>query len=214
MRFISWLVVVGSAVCAAHGAKEATRSLADCSVYACAAAPLLQVMELDPGNAWAVKTVAKLTPEVQVCLACQQQQLPAATARIALCRIDFPGCRWLPQFGKVLGAGQQPASNQSVSVCHNSWFTFLSLMLSICVRPVSCLIKKGERPACNSPTSRLLLVIMSCLQARQEKMKDEMLGKLKELGNSLLGKFGLSLDNFKAEQDPATGGYSIKFNQS
>jgi hypothetical protein len=52
------------------------------------------------------------------------------------------------------------------------------------------------------------------LQARQDKMKDEMLGKLKELGNSLLGKFGLSLDNFKAEQDPATGGYSIKFNQS
>lgn len=52
------------------------------------------------------------------------------------------------------------------------------------------------------------------VQARQEKLKEEMLGKLKDLGNSLLGKFGLSLDNFKAEQDPATGGYSIKFNQS
>jgi hypothetical protein len=38
-------------------------------------------------------------------------------------------------------------------------------------------------------------------------------GKLKDLGNSLLGKIGLSLDNFKAEQDPATGGYSIKFVQ-
>jgi hypothetical protein len=38
-------------------------------------------------------------------------------------------------------------------------------------------------------------------------------GKLKDLGNSLLGKFGMSLDNFKAEQDPATGGYSIKFVQ-
>jgi hypothetical protein len=31
---------------------------------AAAAAP--QVVELDPGNAWAVKTVEKLTPEVQV----------------------------------------------------------------------------------------------------------------------------------------------------
>jgi hypothetical protein len=39
----------------------------------------------------------------------------------------------------------------------------------------------------------------------------EMLGKLKELGNSLLGKFGLSVDNFKAVQDPATGSYSISF---
>ena len=39
-------------------------------------------------------------------------------------------------------------------------------------------------------------------------------GKLKELGNSLLGRFGLSLDSFAAEKDPETGAYSIKFNQS
>lgn len=39
-------------------------------------------------------------------------------------------------------------------------------------------------------------------------------GKLKDLGNTVLGKFGLSLDNFKAEKDPATGSYSIQFNQS
>ena len=40
-----------------------------------------------------------------------------------------------------------------------------------------------------------------------------MVGKLKELGNSLLGRFGLSLDSFAAERDPETGAYSIKFNQ-
>ncbi len=44
-----------------------------------------------------------------------------------------------------------------------------------------------------------------------ESQKDEMLGKLKELGNGLLGKFGLSLDNFKATKDPNTGSYSIAF---
>ena len=40
-------------------------------------------------------------------------------------------------------------------------------------------------------------------------------GKLKELGtNTVLGKFfGLSLDNFKAEQDPTSGSYSIQFVQ-
>ena len=46
---------------------------------------------------------------------------------------------------------------------------------------------------------------------KEEAMKTEMLGKLKELGNGLLGKFGMSLDNFKAVKDPSTGSYSISF---
>ena len=45
-------------------------------------------------------------------------------------------------------------------------------------------------------------------------MKREMVGKMKELGNSLLGNFGLSLDNFKAEKDEKTGSYSIRFVQN
>jgi tetratricopeptide (TPR) repeat protein len=43
-----------------------------------------------------------------------------------------------------------------------------------------------------------------------EEMKTEALGKLKELGNSFLGNFGMSLDNFKMEQDKATGSWSIR----
>jgi hypothetical protein len=45
------------------------------------------------------------------------------------------------------------------------------------------------------------------------KMKDEALGKLKDLGNTILGNFGLSLDNFKMVQDPQTGGWSINMNK-
>lgn len=52
------------------------------------------------------------------------------------------------------------------------------------------------------------------IDERNEKLKEEMLGKLKDVGNKILGKFGMSLDNFKMEQDPATGGYSIKFEKS
>ena len=49
---------------------------------------------------------------------------------------------------------------------------------------------------------------------QMEAMKDEALGKLKELGNSLLSNFGMSLDNFKLNKDEAGGGgYNISFNR-
>ncbi|KAJ7955704.1 Tetratricopeptide repeat protein 1 [Quillaja saponaria] len=48
-------------------------------------------------------------------------------------------------------------------------------------------------------------------EQKREKMKEEMIGKLKEMGNSLLGRFGMSTDNFKAVKDPNTGSYSVSF---
>lgn len=52
----------------------------------------------------------------------------------------------------------------------------------------------------------------TAIKEKQEKMKDEVLGKLKSLGNTILGKFGMSLDNFKMKQAP-DGSYSMSFNQ-
>ena len=51
------------------------------------------------------------------------------------------------------------------------------------------------------------------VERKREEMKEEMMGKLKDLGNSILGNFGLSTDNFKAEKDAATGSYNIQFVQ-
>lgn len=49
---------------------------------------------------------------------------------------------------------------------------------------------------------------------KMNKLKDEALGKLKDLGNTILGNFGMSLDNFKMKQDPNTGSWSVSMNNS
>lgn len=50
-------------------------------------------------------------------------------------------------------------------------------------------------------------------KAKEEREKEDAISQLKDLGNSLLGNFGMSLDNFAMEQDPATGSYNIKMKQ-
>ena len=41
-----------------------------------------------------------------------------------------------------------------------------------------------------------------------DKMKDEVMGGMKNLGNMILGNFGMSIDNFKTVQNP-DGTYNI-----
>lgn len=61
-----------------------------------------------------------------------------------------------------------------------------------------------------STAQKALASLPSRIAKQQEMEKNEMMDKLKELGNGLLGKFGLSTDMFKFEQQ-AEGGYNMRF---
>eukprot|EP01084_Bolivina_argentea_P268246 455554_1 len=52
------------------------------------------------------------------------------------------------------------------------------------------------------------------VQKQFEEQKEEVIDKLKGGANWLLGKVGLSLDNFETQQNPETGAYNIQFKQN
>ncbi|KAK7880379.1 hypothetical protein WMY93_032990 [Mugilogobius chulae] len=52
------------------------------------------------------------------------------------------------------------------------------------------------------------------IHERNEKLKEEMMSKLKDLGNMILRPFGLSTNNFQLNQDQSTGAYNINFVQN
>ncbi|XP_051955534.1 tetratricopeptide repeat protein 1-like [Xyrauchen texanus] len=52
------------------------------------------------------------------------------------------------------------------------------------------------------------------IEERNEKLKEEMMSKLKDLGNMILRPFGLSTSNFHVNRDANTGSYSVNFVQN
>ena len=73
-------------------------------------------------------------------------------------------------------------------------------------------LKDAKRIAEIDPTFRDIYKTIAELEKLQkekfDKMKDEVVGGLKNLGNMFLGNFGMSVDNFQMAQN-ADGTYNI-----
>ncbi|XP_021731406.1 tetratricopeptide repeat protein 1-like [Chenopodium quinoa] len=76
---------------------------------------------------------------------------------------------------------------------------------------ISDMKKIMEVEPSNDQARRNIVRLEPLAREKMEKMKEEMIGKLKDVGNNILGRFGMSVDNFKAVKDPNTGSYSISF---
>ena len=57
---------------------------------------------------------------------------------------------------------------------------------------------------------RIIFELEAEISERNEKLKKEMLSKLKDLGDAVLRPFGLSTNNFQVDQNES-GGYSVNF---
>jgi hypothetical protein len=71
-------------------------------------------------------------------------------------------------------------------------------------------------PVSLSPTARLLLDLFSALVPHTHTHNVTHAGngvrcRAMSVGNSVLGRFGMNVDNFKAVKDPNTGSYSMSF---
>ncbi|KAF8807585.1 hypothetical protein BYT27DRAFT_7165446 [Phlegmacium glaucopus] len=106
-----------------------------------------------------------------------------------------------PTYTKALE--RRASSNDAI----NTWTSLTAVQ-----EDYNSLLKLVTSPSQLTDIKRKLHQLKPRLESAQKKETDEMMDKLKGLGNSLLGNFGLSTDNFKFEPN-GQGGYSVNFSR-
>lgn len=102
------------------------------------------------------------------------------------------------------GAGPPPGPPSSLSTSASSLLTSTEEDLTQLLAHPS--LPPSLRPTIQQSHAR----VKRDLEAERERDKEEVLGKLKDMGDKVLGWFGMSLDQFKVDKGPG-GGMNLRF---
>lgn len=159
----------------------------------------MQVLELNPEDPIAKKSIARLQPIVAER---QEKMKDEMLGAVLSCIPGFHVCNvtWAVQWQLLMSAVHDLNVAIDQFADNPGWH---------------CTTRNSKHQCCAAQWHEQLRCQAQLTYAYQPVTDKGIVhtGKLKDLGNTVLGKFGMSLDNFKADKDPNTGSYSINFKQ-
>ncbi|KAK7694861.1 hypothetical protein QCA50_002049 [Cerrena zonata] len=150
-----------------------------------------ELEDVDPTSAECAKARAILNANIGACFVKLDDHKSAVTACTEALADD-------PNYVKALQ--RRASSNEKL----NTWSSLTSAQEDY--TKLLELLPSSQK----SEVNRSLSQLKPRVAAAQKQETDEMIDKLKGVGNSILGNFGLSTDNFKFEPN-GQGGYSMNF---
>ncbi|XP_069973141.1 tetratricopeptide repeat protein 1 [Penaeus vannamei] len=155
-----------------------------------------------------------------------EEAVSAYTVGLRICPISFPRERSVLYANRAAARSKIDKKKEAIKDCTNAIdldSTYLKAILRRATlneetEQLDEALKDFQRVLELDPShveaQRAVRRLPTLIDERNEKLKEEMLGKLKDLGNMFLRPFGLSTNNFQLQQDPNTGGYNISFQQN
>lgn len=155
-----------------------------------------------------------------------QEALTSYTAGLRICPLAYPRDRAILYSNRAAAKARLNLKKKAISDCSKA-IELDSVYTKAVMRRATLNEETGnldealkdfqrvlELDPVNKESHEAVRRLPDMITERNEKLKEEMLGKLKDLGNVFLRPFGLSTSNFELKQDSSTGGYNISFNQN
>ncbi|XP_045105905.1 tetratricopeptide repeat protein 1-like isoform X2 [Portunus trituberculatus] len=155
-----------------------------------------------------------------------QQAVMSYTAGLRICPLTFPKDRAVLYANRAAARAKLNQKKQAIRDCSQAIELDESYTKAVLRRAtlnqetdqLDDALKDFQRVVelqpSNQQAQEAIRRLPDMITERNEKLKEEMMGKLKDLGNMFLRPFGLSTSNFELKQDSGSGGYNISFKQN